>query len=84
MARMRVLMSKGAEDIDLETSEARSIVGSHWNAVQRFLSTGETDDLDEYKRIRIRGRRLMTDPDEIERLAQIGDLDNEGPYAEGL
>ena len=80
MARMRILTTKGVEDVDLLTPRARSTVGRYWNAVQRFLYTGETDDLEAFRGIRIRGRRLLTDPDEIERLARIGELDVDDIY----
>lgn len=82
MSRMRILTSSGIEDVELKTSKARSVVGSYWNAVQDYLSTGRTDELKRFSRMRIRGRRLLTDPDEIERLARIGDLDIEDIYEE--
>jgi hypothetical protein len=77
---MRILTSSGIEDVELPTSEARSKVGSYWNAVQRYLWTGRTDDLEQFSRTRIRGRRLLTDPDRIDQLARIGDLDFEDIY----
>ena len=80
MARMRILTSRGVEDVELKTARARSAVGSYWNAVQIFLSTGETEPLDSWNGILIRGRRLLTDPDEIERQARIGDLDIDDIY----
>jgi hypothetical protein len=80
MTLMRILTKRGVEDVELETFRARSIVGSYWNAVQRFLYTGETDDLERFAGIRIRGRRLLTDPDEIERQARIGELDVDDIY----
>lgn len=82
MARMRILTEDGVEDVELDTFQARSTVGSYWNAVQRFLATGETNDLEQYSRTRIRGRVLLTDPDELERLAQIGELDVEDIYTD--
>jgi hypothetical protein len=80
MSRMRILTTQGVEDLDLRTPQARSAVGSHWNAVQSFLRTGSTDELERFEGIRIRGRRLLTDPDEIERLAPIGELDVDDIY----
>jgi len=80
MGRMRILTSSGVEDVELQTSEARSAVGSYWNAVQHYLSTGEADELERFSRTLIRGRRVLTDLDEIERLARIGDLDIEDIY----
>lgn len=80
MARMRILTTRGIEDVELETFEARSVVGGHWNAVQSFLRTGSTDELERFEGVRIRGRRLLTDPDEIERQARIGELDVDDIY----
>jgi len=82
MSRMRILTDKGVEDFEVRTFRGRSTVGTHWNAVQRFLATGETDELDRFSRTLIRGRRLLTDPTEIERLARIGELDIEDIYEE--
>jgi len=82
MARMRILTTLGVEDVELDTFQARSTVGSYWNAVQRFLSTGETDELERFEGTRIRGWRLLTDPDEIERQARIGELDVDDIYEE--
>jgi hypothetical protein len=82
MTLMRILTRDGVEDVELRTSEARSAVGSYWNAVQHFLSTGEVEALDPYQGTTINGRRLLTDPDEIERLARIGELDLDDIYQE--
>ena len=80
MSRMRILTAAGVEDVTLQTDEAKSAVGQFWNAVRRYLWTGNTDDLERFARTRIRGRRLLTDPDEIDRFARIGDLDFEDIY----
>lgn len=80
MARMRILTSHGVEDVELRTPRARSAVGSYWNAVQIFLSTGETEPLNSWDGVLIRGRRLLTDPDEIERQARIGEIDIDDIY----
>jgi len=89
MARMRILTAGGIEDVELETFRARSIVGSYWNSVQRFLSPRDEadlqqaiDELEAFRGIRIRGRRLLTDLDEIERQARIGELDVDDIYEE--
>jgi len=79
---MRILTADGIEDLELNTSEARSAVGSHWNAIQRFLATGDSDALERFALTSVRRRRLLTDPDEIERLARIGELDVEDIYEE--
>lgn len=80
MSRMRILTRVGVRDVDLPEFSDRSIVGGHWNAVQNFLYTGETDELERYRGVQVAGRPLLTDPDKIERLARIGDLDFEEIY----
>lgn len=80
MARMRILTEGGINDVELRTFRARSTVGRHWNAVQSFLVSGESDALEPFARTLIKGRLLLTDPDEIERLARIGELDVDDIY----
>ena len=80
MARMRILTQGGVEDLELRSAEARSAVGSYWNAVRRYLWTGNTDELERFSRTRIRGRRLLTDPERIDQLARIGELEFEDIY----
>jgi hypothetical protein len=77
---MRILTRVGVRDVDLPEFSDRSTVGSHWNAVQTFLYTGETDELDRYRGVQVANRLLLTDPDTIERLAKIGDLDVDEIY----
>jgi hypothetical protein len=77
---MRVLTTSGLKDLELDSARSRSIVGSHWNAIQAFLATGDTDPLKPYATFLIKDYLLLTDPDEIERLARIGELDIEDIY----
>jgi hypothetical protein len=79
---MRVLTTVGVKDLEIESSSARSVVGGHWNAIQAFLATGDTDPLEPYTTSVINGYLLLTDPDEIERLARIGELDIDDIYGE--
>jgi hypothetical protein len=80
MARMRILTSAGVEDLELHSDEAKSAVGTYWNAVRRYLWTGRTDELEPFSGTLIRKRPLLTDPDRIDQLARIGDLDFEDIY----
>jgi hypothetical protein len=82
MTWMRILTPWGITDVELETPAGRSMVGQYWNAVQRFLATGETEPLEPFQATLIRDRLLLTDPDEIERLARIGEIDIDDIYAE--
>jgi hypothetical protein len=54
---MRILTSSGIEDVELQTSRARSTVGNYWNAVRRYLWTGKTDELEQFSGTRIRNGR---------------------------
>jgi len=82
MSRMRIVTSSGVEDVEVRAGEAKSTVSSYWRAVDHYLRTGETDELEQFSGTRIGGRRLLTDRDEIERLAAIGELDIEDIYVE--
>jgi hypothetical protein len=77
---MRILTVDGVEDVLIRTDKAASVLGQHWNAVQRLLYTGDDSRLKQFRRTKVAGRRLLTDPDEIERLASIGDLSFEDIY----
>jgi hypothetical protein len=78
MPRMRILTTRGVVDAEVSLPLARSAIGSHWNAVQRFLATGETDELQRFRWLPM----LLTDPNEIERLARLGELDVDDIYEE--
>jgi len=84
VSRMRVLTTAGLRDMELEPFASRSAVGSHWNAVQAFLATGDTNPLRPFESVLIGDYLLLTDPDEIERLARIGELDVDDIYDQPL
>lgn len=77
---MRILTVSGVDDVSIKTDAAASAIGRHWNAVQRLLYTGDDSELEAFAKTKVKGRRLLTDPDEIERLAAIGDLSFEDIY----
>jgi hypothetical protein len=79
---MRMLTTSGTVDLAIRRPDEASLIGRHWNAIQHFLDNGETDQLDEFRRRRVQGHRFATDPDEIGRLARIGELDIEDIYEE--
>lgn len=80
MPQMNVLTTMGVEVLFEVHRKDMSAVGKHWNAVQRFLATGETDQLRRFRGVKVGGRTLMTDPDEIEDWAAAGGLDFEDIY----
>jgi hypothetical protein len=73
--RMRVLTRDGVAVTLVVTDAAASVIGRHWNAARRYLYTGKTDRLDEFQDESINFHRLLTDPDRIDELALIGELD---------
>jgi hypothetical protein len=79
---MRMLTTRGTVDLTITRPDTASLIGRHWNAVQHFLDSGESDQLDEFRRRRVQGHRFQTEPKEIERLARIGELDIEDIYEE--
>lgn len=73
--RMPILTSEGQIWVEIEDPTMRSDVGSYWNAVDRYKDEGELAQLDAFSGVRIVGRLLITDPDEIEFWAARGDTD---------
>jgi hypothetical protein len=78
--RMAVYGYQGRVDVDVPSRPAASLVGSHFNAVGRYLATGDTSYLDPFIGIRIGGVELLTDPDRIEQLAARRELDIDDIY----
>ena len=80
--RMRVLTTRGQRWMDLD-DEAATVVARHWNAVRRFLETGEEQPLLDLSPYRIGGQRLETDPMVIYALGHRGELNFDDLYGEG-
>jgi len=83
---VNVLTIEGRKEIATRDSRQASIVGSHWAAVQKFLQTGDDSALLKFPKTRIadaRGKRyrLLTNTEELERLASAGVLRFESMYA---
>lgn len=77
---MRVLTIQGVRDIDVADRDERSRAGTHWNTVNRYLGTGETDRLDDFAGQTVAGFELETDPDVIDERESDGELDIERIY----
>ena len=77
---MRVLTTDGVRDIRIPDAGDRSLAGEHWNAVQRFLATGDSDQLARFRGLPVAGVELETDPDVIEDREVEGDLDIDHIY----
>jgi hypothetical protein len=77
---MAVFGYYGRVDIDVPTPGAASLIGSHFNAVGRYLATGDASYLDPFIGRRVGGVELLTDPDRIEQLAARRELDIDDIY----
>ena len=78
--RMSVLSVDGVADVDTRGSKVRSLVGRHWNAVQRFGLTGDLSYLTPFVTKRVGGVELATDPDLIEEYLRQGEMDIDDIY----
>jgi hypothetical protein len=78
--RMSVLSSDGVVDIDVRGSRARSTVGRHWNAIQRFAATGDVGVLRSFAGRRVGGAELASDPDQIEEFLRRREIDIDDIY----
>lgn len=88
---MRVLTTNGVWFLAPVDALGASDVGRHWNAVRRYLDTGNDDDLAGFAGIELEGVdqdgtrhrvALATDPDSIEIHAMRGDVRFESIYDE--
>jgi hypothetical protein len=79
MARIRILSRDGVQFAEVDDIEA-SMLGAYWNAVRKFLYTGDDDALGEFEDEEVARIRLETDPDWIEYWARRGDLEFEDIY----
>ncbi len=79
--RMVVLTDEGRAEVDVRSSAQASRVASHWNAVDRYLRTGDTSALTPFRNRRVGGQLLATDPPALETYARRGELTTESIYA---
>lgn len=93
--QIRVLTSQGVQFMSGLSDSDRSLVGHHWNAVRRYLETGQTDELEALEGamvggeefghlpgIPLRGVSLDCDPSSIEWHAVRGEVSFESIYDE--
>lgn len=76
---------KGLIEIALRDSRQASLIGEYWNAIDRYLATGDASGVKRFKKIRITDAsgkrvRLLTDLDELRRQASAGALRFESLY----
>ena len=79
---IRVLTTQGpGAVVGLSPAEA-SAVGRHWNAVRRYLETGDDDDLASFEGVVVGGRELETRRNAVEYYAVRGEVTFESIYGE--
>ena len=76
----------GLREAEVPGSRQASTVGRLWNAIHRHVETGDSSALKEFEGKKIRDAQgieipLLTDIDEIDRLASAGVLSFESIYA---
>jgi hypothetical protein len=76
----------GLAEIATVASRAGTIAGEYWNAVNRYLETGDETDLAAFRGVTIRDAQgnavpLLTDTAELERLGSAGILSFQSMYA---
>jgi hypothetical protein len=87
---LTVLGSKGQKRIATRDSRQASLAGGHWAAIQKYLQTGDDEALLKFKGksksiVDASGKRhrLLTNLEELNRLASAGVLSFESMYAGG-
>jgi hypothetical protein len=78
--RMAVLSDQGRVDVDVRGSRAASLIGRHFNAISRYLATGDGSMLAPFRGQRVGGVELVSDPNRIEQLAARRELDIDDIY----
>jgi hypothetical protein len=66
--------------VDVRGSRAASKLGSYWNAVDHYLTTGDDEPLRHLRGLKIGGVELETDPDVIDYLYTTGQIEFETIY----
>jgi hypothetical protein len=69
---MNVYSTRGIVEVEIPDSDSRSLIGQHTSAVWRYRDTGDTSGLDLFRRRRVAGVTLETDPDRLLRLLLTG------------
>jgi hypothetical protein len=86
---LSILTVEGRHEIAVRDSRQASLLGSYWDAVQRYLQTGADSALKEFqgKKIRDASRKrhlFLTDLNELNRLGSAGVLSFESLYGRSV
>lgn len=77
---IRVITTHGIVTMIGLDEDERSTVGRHWNAVKRYVQTGDDTALDPFVAIRVGGRELETRTHALDFHANVGELSFESIY----
>lgn len=72
---MTVVAPGGSVSVTTRGSAERELVGRHYAAINALLKDGDADALQVMAGVSVGGAALETDPDEIEALFMVGELD---------
>ena len=78
--RIRVLTEGRARFIEVPDERDRSTIGSYWNAIKRYVYTGDDTELFPFEGEAIEGYPLETDRDAIDEAARRGEVAFEDIY----
>ncbi|MGO9404238.1 MAG: hypothetical protein ACLPVW_12300 [Terriglobales bacterium] len=78
---MLIPTALGTSPVVVRGSKQASQLGRYMAAVGKYLRTGDSDSLDEFRGKSIGGHLLITDPDTLGSLAQAGALQLDEIYA---
>ena len=82
---LQVVTPQGTQEIALRNSRHASILGEYWVAVQKYLRTGNSSEIEKFRNKRIKDANgievpLMTDLKQLKRLGSAGVLSFESLY----
>lgn len=82
---MRFLDRRGLITVEPASAKEATKLSAYWSAVDHFLTTGDDRQLRRFARMRLRTKQkstvcFVTDPDFLERLASVGELEFEDLY----
>jgi hypothetical protein len=83
---VKVPTSDGTRDVAVRSSRNASTLGQYWDAVHKYLRTGDSSQIEKFRGKRIKDANgakvpLITDLSELNRLGSAGVLSFESLYA---
>jgi hypothetical protein len=81
---MLVATTDGIQELEVRGSGRASVVSEHWTAIRVFLASGDEAPLQKLEGEKVAGKQLETDPERIEELQRVGQLEFESIYQSSL